>query len=382
MRVLGWLSHIVTTRVLRCRLNTVLLFALALAVLTVLQFLLGLGSVPRWDSPRWQHTRQLLCPGQRPNLHLAGRVFRAGQQALGLPAKDDGTAHRFHSFLASQVAFLKGQSLVVFQAVWKCANTQARKFLRGMLVDQSLPHVGLESDIPNERDVQRFITHAEAAHPHLQKCGVVLLRDPISHFLSGYNHIEHQRWDRIRAGNKTGSSWKRDDGLRHVNMSIGEKRFVAFVRGLIEGEWERNHVYYGAPSYHHVSLMSGMLPHLHNVLATAPQGPSKVRISYGDSTRIMEELPRLLRDACGLDAAGIPEMELMGQHNSSNDALGSYQAAQNVVMSGPSPTLDALCIIHAMDYACFHDQFEVPLMCRDALDRLDLGGGLGDGFVH
>jgi hypothetical protein len=61
----------------------------------------------------------------------------------------------------------------------------------------------------------------------------------------------------------------------------------------------------------------------------------------------------------------IPDMELMGQHNSSNDDFGFYQAAKNVWKEG-GDIARALCIIHAFDYACFEDLPDgIPSLCRD-----------------
>ena len=52
---------------------------------------------------------------------------------------------------------------------------------------------------------------------------------------------------------------------------------------------------------------------------------------------------------------------------------GTYMAAKAVVAAG-GPTLDALCILHAMDYACFPQQLPVPAACRRVLETMHLAG--------
>ena len=93
----------------------------------------------------------------------------------------------------------------------------------------------------------------------------------------------------------------------------------------------------------------------------------------------MEGVPAALRDVCKLDSSLVPEMELAGQHISSEDPLLTYQAAKDVVYRSSSTTshehelksnkiVHALCFLHAMDYACFHDHLPMPSVCHEVLN--------------
>jgi len=56
------------------------------------------------------------------------------------------------------------------------------------------------------------------------------------------------------------------------------------------------------------------------------------------------------------------EMKVAGQHDSSNDPLGLYQAAKDV-WAEQGPIARALCLLYAFDYACF-PKLPIPALCR------------------
>lgn len=44
--------------------------------------------------------------------------------------------------------------------------------------------------------------------------------------------------------------------------------------------------------------------------------------SYGDTASVMEDVPRILRDTCHMNASAVPTMARDGQHDSSADPHG------------------------------------------------------------
>ena len=60
-------------------------------------------------------------------------------------------------------------------------------------------------------------------------------------------------------------------------------------------------------------------------------------------------------------------MPRRGLHFSSRDPFGSYRAATQVWKEGGS-TAQALCYLHAMDYACWRNLQEIPPLCQQVYE--------------
>lgn len=331
------------------------------------------GRAPQ-PTTTWKTTAAKLCPGQVPALALAPAVFRAAQRAAGLPERNVAEqAMRFHKFVARQYAARVGNTIAVYQAHWKCANNQVADYMRAWIKESRppLPAAGGQ-DRGSHEEVDAFLansTKREGGGRRLAVCAFGVLRDPVSHFLSGYNEIEY----RIK-NTRRGALPLQRPGFQRVPGGSAA-RFEAFVKGLLQGEWAEKKLYSKTMMYHHVSLMSGVL-----TTGPAASGIRRWMSEYGAPPAhfamvetVMEDVPVILQSKCQLPPHAVPPMELRGQHNSSTDPHGHYRAAKEAVAAG-GPVVDALCILHAMDYACF-PQLLVPVMCRRVLGSLDLGQG-------
>ena len=122
---------------------------------------------------------------------------------------------------------------------------------------------------PPWTQVRDFLKSQQVNAGPLDVCGVVVLRDPISHFISGYNEVETRR-PLHRGANRFGLQLT-DTNISYSHLPLGSgERFAQFVRSLVAGEWGERGVYDGKPLYHHVSLMSGMLAEMQHIVSTSP----------------------------------------------------------------------------------------------------------------
>ena len=87
-------------------------------------------------------------------------------------------------------------------------------------------------------------------------------------------------------------------------------------------------------------------------------------------TNLRNAFPTFVQKTCRLEdqetGAVLPAMaESRWTHPSSRDPKGFYQAAKSVWAEGGKEAR-ALCILHAMDYACWKDLPDgIPLMCQE-----------------
>jgi len=254
-------------------------------------------------------------------------------------------------------------------------------------------------------------------HTHRDKpCVFTVIRDPISHFLSGYNEAEYRLVEGIggappsseyhnlapyfkmpyNASVRDGS----DNDISDYLLQLREDRFTQFVRDVLE----EHPSFVKFPFYKHFASMSRILPVLnrYNLL------PTSTNWFLPTLDKLTETFPAFLADRCPSVLSNynkksndndnknqiyiankdrrqnqkeqnmpLPLMAMKGFHDSSKDKYGTYAAAKNVWKKGGT-LARALCFIHAIDYACFYGNsngdimngssygMEIPKVCRDA----------------
>lgn len=206
-------------------------------------------------------------------------------------------------------------------------------------------------------------------------CVVTAVRDPIQHFLSGYNEIEHRRFPREkRIGNARGDLHDSSDVdvtsfTRHEKRTIG--RFEQFVTDLLSRPREaglfNQYKFWGIQEIAHVFSMTGVLWGLKRLRDCHGEDGTLNLTAYLPSlTGLDAELPKLVNEKCSLPHSLDPFPEAV-VHGSQLDEYGFYSAAKRA-WRDQGNVARALCAIHALDYACF-DAMPVPSLCQDVYSR-------------
>ncbi len=243
--------------------------------------------------------------------------------------------------------------------VWKCGNNSIRKNLQ-LMVPQC-KHISLGSGWTKFIGGVQNIPNA---------CVVTVVRDPITHFISGYNEYE------FRVSGKRRKRIQREeiqDPLNFERLDFGtDARFEQFVLDLLSGcEWDESFNNFNI--LHHTFSMTGSLTVFHQLFKRKLTGylPSLADIE--------ENFPSFLNNTC---PGVLPEMAYLPwkkedryAHVSESDPAG-FRAAASRVWGYGNGTSKALCLIHAMDYACF-DKIPVPEICKEVYSREDFVDFLG-----
>jgi hypothetical protein len=194
-------------------------------------------------------------------------------------------------------------------------------------------------------------------------CIYTAVRDPITHFLSGYNEVEYRIINRRVDGpneHGTAPTASYNDIPYNISDEIRQQRFTQFVKDvLLEDPIFDSHFV-----YRHFMSMSRILPVLrHYNLSITGYIPSLDNITT--------TWPQFMSNTCpGFPSVDeIPKMKKWGQHSSSKDDLGLYRAAKDVWRQ-QGPIAKALCMLHAYDYACWTDLPDgIPPICQDVFQN-------------
>ncbi len=221
--------------------------------------------------------------------------------------------------------------------------------------------------------------------PHEKPCVFTVMRDPISHFLSGYNEIEFRIiGDKMKLGDKAkihGKPAYMD--VSHTDHDLRERRFETFVRNLIE----EHPLFYEHWVYSHVFPLARMLHPLKklNLLPTLEKSPQQWILP--SVANLSERLPPFLASRCPNFAenyaqnstSDLPPLKVSkkGVHASSKDRFGTYQAAKDV-WEKDGHVARSLCHLHAFDYGCFYGNAvpsgtslgarDIPRTCKEVYE--------------
>ena len=355
----------------------------------------------------WPKIQSKLCPKPlQPNFKLAKSIlFPLAAKQIGL--EDSNTtssilsnnnkkgnergydlASNFYSgtFASNVVVYAPTSSnnetsttrTIIYVPIWKCANDQIRHYLESTYTSKSR------------------MTAQEQRLASTNPCVITAIRDPISHFLSGYNEMEY----RIIMANRDKYN-KQDRNVHYnapyqLNYNLGTtKRFEQFVKDLLNKQYGATYLrhWFTTHSYSMSRILSYYVQrqqyqqkkHPPKKLSLLAQAQTEENnnderpfiTSYLPSIEnLTSTFPPFLQATCGVvgdggaetggggSLKGGGEMSLGGQHNSSNDEFGTYHAAKQV-WKQQGPIARALCILHIVDYACWTELAAIPNLCQD-----------------
>jgi hypothetical protein len=210
-------------------------------------------------------------------------------------------------------------------------------------------------------------------------CLFTVMRDPISHFLSGYNEIEfrlktetsvYRKFNCRRKGRRSSSKQClsfTDIGFDSQSKTakdreLRETRFSEFVKNLLEGM--DNHAIEPDQRdfFSHVYPLTRGLHSLQRFDVLPPADVGFDQWILPSVSNLKDTLPDFLAKRCPDFAAnyqrstgkrGLPDLEIAAVHKSASDPFGTYDAAKTVWKEG-GVVARTLCYLHAMDYGCFY----------------------------
>lgn len=296
-----------------------------------------------------EEIRSHLCPNMVPNLTFASTLFWLARNEIILPDNDGNQIQKptnesypseeirtFREFYgsgfsrgATTFTNLKNKKTLFYLRMWKVANNQIQGWLKGALGDKARGKPVLNTNFKNR--MEQFASHEE------DLCAVAVLRDPLDKFVSAYNEILYRNVSR------------RMHKYQYYGNNHKQKMesFHQFVSDFVQYPGKLNLL---KGNGNHLSSMVGPL-YIMNAVGVRPS-----KTHYLPTLKnLTVALPPFLAQACPqsfpqeLANATVP---LMGQHESSKDLNGYYRAAKDVVAT-EGPTARALCLLSAMDYACW-----------------------------
>jgi hypothetical protein len=200
----------------------------------------------------------------------------------------------------------------------------------------------------------KAVQNLEENAPSKAPCIVTTMRDPVSHFIAGHNEMECRTERDNRLQNQSALLFN-----RHKLGST--QRFEQFVVDHLGGPKREGWI---QPSKDvqpgHICSMSGIL----NMLA---ERGLKLTSCLPSLSNLGETWPTFVQDTCpGLsESITSTPMRLTGQHRHTSSVSPACKAAKNV-WEEEGATARALCVLHAMDHACWENLPDgIPSVCVD-----------------
>jgi hypothetical protein len=306
-----------------------------------------------------------------PKYQLASTIFRLARQELIKGASssnasarlddcngmEDEFAHRFFAFTPPAVSRasdgLNKNQVFTYFPIYKCANDQLRSYWEQVFGSNASEKLKERDDLKRQNPKP--------------ECIVVAVRDPISHFLSGYNEIE-TRIDQFYE--RPAKTWP------FGSLKAGStERFQQLITDLLDCPMARNYKGIDAAwpvrlELEHLFSMTGTLRLLSldrsvNMTSDVHYLPSLDDLEHTWPQFMGKSCPESFSNATTTRILTTEMNSDLGNHMSSKDLLGTYAAAKRVWSEG-GVFAKALCALHLLDYACWKDLPEgVPNLCLD-----------------
>jgi len=297
----------------------------------------------------WNGQKKWLCSALTPNLTATAITFRMAQRIffgrnVTLLASDT-VINAFFSHWPGHYKFQDAHTntTTLVLRTYKCGSMTLKAYLKDTL----------SSHISNSTFGTAFPFDF---FPTQHGCILTAYRDPISHFISGVGEVEYRHENVSTAG------------TYEALPKLSEDRFLGFMEFLLQGKWYNNPAFYqGNKSWRnifsHVLPQSGYLVHL----SFTNQSIS----SYIHLDDIEREFRDALIHDCGLPF-NIPPV----QHTKSHGKVAGLDEflrkmwvhTDNVRLTR---ALEAVCLLHAMDYACLSAVLREPppAICSRAYEK-------------
>ena len=260
---------------------------------------------------------------------------------------------------AMDVYMMDESSALLYIRIFKCGNNFIGGWLRKAAKTFSNDNHNYTTKFPT-RKVSALQFHDIASNWSRPPCVVTAIRDPVNHFLSAYNEMEWRVW----VGNDHPQSANPPDylSLPYTTRQDREKRFTQFVADVLMLRWAH---FKGLDPVHIASMsrvLSAMKDEL-NLTFTAVL-PSIQGLSTTWPEFVQNTCPHFPK----INGQVVRENNSMGQHDSSQDPVGFYEAAKSVWKKRGS-VAKTLCILHAMDYACWDNLPDgIPSLCQSVYE--------------
>ena len=300
----------------------------------------------------WPSLKTKLCPNMAPDTSYSDTLFTLARYEMGM-RQWNGTSQSHTPFYTESAnpcgfTFINDNKTFIYLSIYKAASESI-----GLWGTRTLrPLAG--TTYRQEFNIRETLTTSKSI-----PCILTAIRDPISHFLSGYNEVETRIKDKEET-KKIDSLRTSPRGLYHRYRYGTKQRFEQFVADLLsvparEG-W--NDFVWLQPL--HFYSMTGILVGLHRVGA-------RLTAYLPSIDNLNDEWPAFAHHSCPHvlpENVSVPFSSKSG-HESSKDLYGIYKAAKDV-WAEEGPTARALCVLHAMDYACWENLPNgIPSLCQD-----------------
>lgn len=300
----------------------------------------------------WSDIKKKLCPKMVPQVGLTGTLFSLARDEMGLRQWNSSNAKSIEGFYRNSpgpgfsYTTSKGKT-VIYMNTWKAAHETILLWAKRNVRP-------LEGEFRYKFEVIPVLNDSSK-----DPCIVTMIRDPVSHFLSGYNEIDTRIME--NEYNQTRSRMATAPKALFHRFHYGTKqRFEQFVADILSVPdtlgWtdflktEPLHFYSMSATLHLLEKcgvrMTAFLPSMEN---------------------FSKKWPKFVYKSCPgiLPENTTASFHTRSSHESSKDLYGIYKAAKDVWNEG-GPTARAICVLHSMDYACWEGLPDgIPVLCKE-----------------
>ena len=306
----------------------------------------------------WTDVKKKLCPNMVPRVELTGALFSLARDEMGLRQWKFPNVQSLDTFYRNSpgpgfsYTSPKGKTLI-YMNTWKAAH-------EAILLWAKRNVRPLEGDFHYKFDAMQILNDST-----IDPCIVTMIRDPVSHFLSGYNEIDTRIME--SEYNQTHSRMATAPKALFHRFNYGTKqRFEQFVADILSVPDTL-----GWTDYHKIEPL-----HLYSMSATLhllDKCGARMTTFLPSMNNFLKKWPKFVYNSCpGILPENITApFHTHSSHESSKDLYGIYKAAKDVWYEG-GPTARAICVLHAMDYACWEDLPDgIPQLCKEVYSSMN-----------